>query len=154
MPNMNKTAKIARRIGKETGFPYLAETLAGELSPSDFSSLLTETFALRASRISAHALPGLYAQNAYIKPAGCDAAQYRRLEADMLDAAGERDVEGVIVSPAAVFGCCSAFGAVSQNKIITAGRGLEIVSDATNVRFFIKDFARSCMRRSAAKPRK
>jgi len=124
---------ISRRIEQALGVPALTDKLANELSPSDFNSLLTEIFSLRADNISPTEMLKLYAQNHYAKPAACNAAQYRRLEADMLCAAEANGIHSLILSPASLFGCCSAFGAVSQNKVISATRNLEILSDATNM---------------------
>jgi len=124
---------IVHRIENDLGMPSLASKLGNELSPSDFNSLLTEVFALRAEKAAPHEMLKLYSQNQYAKPAACNAAQYRRLEAEMLSASEERGVQSIILSPAALFGCCSVFGAVSQNKVISAARNLEILSDATNM---------------------
>jgi len=129
----NKPDRIVHRIETELGLPSLADKLANELSPSDFSSLLTEVFSMRANNVSPPQMLGMYTQNPYTKPAACNAAQYRRLEADMLCAAEQKGIQSIILSPAALFGCCSAFGAVSQNKIISSNRSLEILSDATNM---------------------
>jgi len=124
---------ISRRIEQELALPALTNKLTNELSPSDFNSLLTEIFSLRAENISPNEMLKLYTQNHYAKPAACNAAQYRRLEADMLCAAEDKGAQSIILSPASLFGCCSAFGTVSQNKIISATRNLEILSDATNM---------------------
>jgi len=128
-----KPKNISRRIEQELGIPALTEKISTKLSPSDFNSLFTEIFYLRAENISPNELLKLYAQNHYAKPAVCNAAQYRRLEADMLCAAEDKGIKSMILSPASLFGCCSTFGAVSQNKIISATRNLEILSDATNM---------------------
>ena len=129
----NKRKNILRRIEHKLSVPSLADKLANDLSASDLNSLLTEVFAKRAENISPVELLKLYSQNGYAKPAACDAVQYRRLEADMLAAAEKYGITSVILSPASLFGCCSAFGAVSQNKIISSTRNLEILSDATNM---------------------
>ena len=132
----NNRKNILHRIEKDLGIPSLAEKLTSELSSSDFNSLLTEIFALRAEKASSNEMLKLYAQNGYAKPASCNAVRYRRLELDMLLAAEEKGILSIILSPASLFGCCSAFGAVSQNKIISASRNLEILSDATNMLAF------------------
>jgi len=127
------SSKISRRIEQDLGLPTLTDKLINDLSASDFNSLLTEIFSSRAENISPNELLKLYAQNNYAKPAACNAAKYRRLEADMLCAAEDSGVKSIILSPASLFACCSAFGAVSQNKVISATRNLEILSDATNM---------------------
>ena len=129
----DRSKAISRRIEKRLGFPSLTEKLTDDISSSDLSSLLTEVFASRAEHTAPHELLKQYAQNQYAKPACCDAVQYRLLEADMLLAAQNAGVRSVILSPAALLGCCSVFGAVSQNKVISATRNLEMVSDATNM---------------------
>jgi hypothetical protein len=131
--DLKKPKNISRRIEQELNLPDLIKKLSNELSPSDFNSLLTEIFSLRADNISPNEMLKLYAQNQYAKPASVNAAQYRRLEADMLCAAEDKGIQSVILSPASLFGCCSAFGAVHQNKVISAIRNLEILSDATNM---------------------
>jgi len=128
-----KGKNIIQRIEKKLGDPFLSNKLTNELSSSDFNSLLTDVFASRAERTAPHEMLKRYTQTQYAKPAACNAAQYRRLEADMLTTAEERGAQTIILSPAALFGCCSVFGAVSQNKIISATRNLEILSDATNM---------------------
>ena len=124
---------ISRRIEQKLGLPSLVEKLSDELSPSDLNSLLTEVFAARVERNTPGDLVKSYAQNQYVKPAVCDAVHYRNLEANMLSFAEGKGIRSIIPSPAALLGCCSAFGAVSQNKIISATRNLEILSDATNM---------------------
>jgi hypothetical protein len=42
------------------------------------------------------------------------------------------EVEGVELSPIAPLGTCSAVGPVSQNRIVSAMRSAEVVSDSTN----------------------
>lgn len=128
-----KQKDIIQRIEKNLNLPSLTERLANELLPSDFNSLLTEAFSLRADNSAPNEMIKLFAQNQYAKPATWNGAQYRSLEAEMLLAAEERGAQSIILSPAALFGCCSVFGAVSQNKVISAARNLEIVSDATNM---------------------
>ena len=129
----NKRKSILQRIEQKLNMPYLSDKLTNELSSSDFNSLLTEVFAQRAESVSPNEMIKLYAQNGYAKPAACDAIQYRRLEVEMLLAAEEKGIQSIILSPASLFGCCSVFGAVSQNKVISAARNLEILSDATNM---------------------
>ena len=131
-----KQTNILHRIERDLGMPLLADKLSDELSSSDLNSLLTEVFALRAENAASSEMLKLYAQNQYVKPAACNAAQYRKLEADMLFSAEEKGVQSIILSPASLFGCCSVFGAVSQNKVISATRNLEILSDATNMLAF------------------
>lgn len=128
-----KEKDIIQRIEKRLDLPGLTDKLANKLSPSDFNSLLTEVFSVRADNSAPNEILKIYAQNQYAKPAICNAAQYRSLEAEMLLAAEEKGAQSILLSPAALFGCCSVFGAVSQNKVISATRNLEILSDATNM---------------------
>jgi len=124
---------ISKRIEKKLNAPSIIDALARNLSPSDLNSLLTEVFAQRSECITPSSLFKQYSQSTYAQPATHSAAQYRALEADMLALAERNGIKGVILSPAALFGCCSAFDAVSQNKIISATRNLEVLSDATNM---------------------
>ncbi len=129
----NRAQDIILRIEDKLGAPGLAEKLARGLSASDYNSLMMKAAALRSGAIRPPALLRQYGENRYAHPAACSAAAYRRLEADMLAFAEDCGAQSVLLSPAAAFGSCSVFGAVSQNKVISAARGLEIVSDATNM---------------------
>lgn len=131
---MTKPASpIARRIERDYALPDLVETLSAKLPASDLHSLLMEVFSRRAEALAPTQLLKQYAGNPYARPADWNAAKYRALECAMLDAAEERGARSVLLSPAAILGSCAAFGAVSQNKILSANRGLEILSDATNM---------------------
>ncbi|MCL1796035.1 MAG: hypothetical protein FWG37_03990 [Clostridia bacterium] len=131
--NTDKNKSIVRRIERDLNAPALSDRMADQLSPSDLNSLLTRVFAQRTEKTKPADMLKQYAQNGYAKPAACDAVQYRRLEADMLAAAEEKGARSILLSPASLLGCCSVFGAVSQNKIISAIRNLELLSDATNM---------------------
>lgn len=55
------------------------------------------------------------------------------MELDILKAAVNQGVSPLQLSPVAPFGCTSIVGTVDQNKVISALRGTEVVSDATNL---------------------
>ncbi len=130
---MKKQEAISKRIGRELELPSLLNKLTNETSPSDLSSLLTEIFACRTGNETPANLLKQYSINRYAKPADCNAAEHRKLEAEMLCAAEDYGIKSIILSPASLLGCCSVFGGVSQNKIISGTRNLEILSDATNM---------------------
>ncbi len=126
-------SNITDRIERELELPSLLEKLAHSLSASDFSALLIEACALRSGDIIPAELLKQYASNRYSAPAKWNAAKYRRLESKMLDFAESCGIECLLLSPLSTFGSCSAFGAVHQSKIISAVRGTEVLSDATNM---------------------
>ena len=56
---IDKQSDLLKRIEQNTGVPSLAEKLNGELSSSDFNSLLTAVFALRTENAAPNALSEL-----------------------------------------------------------------------------------------------
>jgi len=120
-------------LEEKLGLPGLFDALAHRLSASDLNTLLTQVFAERATRQTPQQLLRSYEANQYAQPSPIEPIAYRALELATLEAARERGSTCLILSPAAAFGCCSAFGCVDQKKVVSATRGLEVLSDATNM---------------------
>jgi hypothetical protein len=116
-----------------------AAALFETLSASEVWSLLLEVMDRRARQRSPAHLTQQWERDAFIRPAGVDQRTLNALDAHLLSAA--EAFEAIELSPLAPLGCCSVIGLASQNKIVSALRGTEVVADPTNV------FALECARR-------
>ncbi len=131
-PAMASHDDILRRIEREAGVPGLVEALAERLSPADLSSLLLEVVRRRAAGRAPRDLLVDYTDNRFCRPSGVDARTLAAWDRVALDALPS-DFEVMELSPLAPLGVCSAVATVSQNKILSTTRGVEVVSDGTNV---------------------
>lgn len=125
--------KIADSLLKKLGLPGLLEKLTTGISPSDLNSLLLDVYRKTASQITAVDLLRNYNSNRFVAPNNNDPIEFREFELRLLKIAKERGYIPIELSPLAPLGSCSAMATVDQNKIISAVRGTEVVSDATNV---------------------
>ena len=123
---------ILSRIEREAGVPGLVEALTDRLSPADLSSLLLEVFRRRAATRVPRDLLVDHTDNRFCRPSVVDArvlAEWDRVVFGALPS----DFEVMELSPLAPLGVCSAVATVSQNKVLSTTRGVEVVSDGTNV---------------------
>lgn len=120
------------RIFRKIGCEDLPDKLL-KLSGSDLNSLLLEIFRIQAGKSTAMAVAGNHSQNRFTQPSAIDPVKYHRLEAELLEYAGNHGLTPVLLSPVAPLGSCSAFGFVSQNNVISAARGVEVLADPTNM---------------------
>ena len=123
---------FAGKIGEKLGIPDLAEKL-GSLSGSELNTLLLEVMGQKAGELTPAKMRDAYAKSRFFAPSDVEPAAYHRLEAFLLETAEGMGMKGVLLSPAAPFGNCSVFGCVSQNKVISALRGAELLADPTNM---------------------
>ncbi|QHT59106.1 hypothetical protein GXP70_03430 [Paenibacillus lycopersici] len=123
---------LARVLGRLAA-PDLARLLSEELSGSELNTLLLEVFRGRTDASSAADLFKRYRENRFVHPAGADPVVLKQLELDILRIASRHGVEPVQLSPVAPLGTASIMATVDQNKVISALRGTEVVSDATNL---------------------
>jgi hypothetical protein len=124
--------------------PGTFETLAGELPASRLWSLLLEVVEARATVRRPAALMEQWERDRFVQPAGVDQRVQLAVDSHLLAAVPE--FEGIELSPVAPLGVCAAMGHASQNKVLSALRGTEVVSDPTNV------MALECARRLRADP--
>ena len=123
---------ILERILQQSGDGELLNKLAA-LSPSDLQTLLMEVFSSRAGRVTPPKLLKEYQGNRFVKPAAIDTIAYLQMELKTLTLAREMGIEPVLLSPAGLLYSCSAMAAVSQNKVLSAVRGTEVLADPTNM---------------------
>ncbi len=120
------------RVEKELGLLGLVQKLATDLAPTDLTSLLLEVYRQQAHRRSAAQVLAEYQQNRFVKPGRVNPRQLLRWETTLLDTLPE-EVEVLDLSPVTPLGTCSVVAGVDQNWAVATVRGMEVVSDATNV---------------------
>jgi hypothetical protein len=128
----NEHDAILRRIEREAGVPDLVSVLAERLSPADLASLMLEVYERRAAARAPRDLVADHAGNRFCRPSVVDAralAEWDRVAF----AALPRDFDVVELSPLAPLGACSVVASVSQHKVVSTARGVEVVSDGSNV---------------------
>lgn len=126
-------SQLLNRIISKLSKEKLIEQLALEIPGTEFNSLMLEIFRRRAESVAPTSLLKSFEDNRFVSPSGADAIETKKYELEWLEYAREKSFQPLILSPLTPLGSCAAFGAVSQNKIISALRGTEVVSDATNV---------------------
>ncbi len=119
--------KVLRKIGD----PQLVERLTS-LPPTELQSLLLELYRVSALGITAPDLLGAYASNRFVSPSELNPVLLHQAQVDLLELARDHRFETIQLSPLAPMGTCSVVGLADQNKVVSAGRGTEVVADATN----------------------
>jgi len=123
---------IIDRILTKLGDKGLIEKLL-TLPKSDLNSLLLKVFHKQAGYSTPADILKAFEINRFSTPSIIDPVAYHIYEAELLSLAKSLEVEPVLLSPAAPFGSCSAFGCVDQNNIVSSVRGVEILPDPTNM---------------------
>jgi hypothetical protein len=108
--------------------------LASGLPPSAVWSLLLDVTAARAARRTPADVLRQWERDGFTRPAPVDQRTLAALDATLLAAA--EAFAAVELSPLAPLGACSVVGLGSQNRIVSALRGTEVVADPTNVLAF------------------
>lgn len=111
--------------------PRAYAALARGLAPTRLWSLLMAVIEQRAAQRTAPQLMEQWDRDGFTTPAYVDQRALVELDGHLLAATSE--FEAIELSPVAPLGVCSAVGLASQNKILSALRGTEVVSDPTNV---------------------
>lgn len=128
----NLTADL-ERILRKLDQADLINLLVDRISSSDLNSLLLKVFSEKTKTSSPNDLLKRYKNNRFVHPADVDVLLLKRMELDVLDIASKHSFSPIQLSPVAPLGCASVLGTVDQNKAISALRGTEVVSDATNL---------------------
>jgi len=124
---------ISNLVAKKMGYSNLFNDLSEKLSASELNTLLLELFRTRAKKITAAELLRQFEKNRFAAPSEVDTINFKEFEIRCLRLAKSKGFTPVTLSPLAPFGTCSAVAFVDQNNVVTALRGTEVVSDATNV---------------------
>lgn len=105
--------------------------LSQGLPASEVWSLLLDVLARRAGQRAPADLLRQWERDGFTRPAYIDQRSLVALDGHLLAAA--EAFEALELSPLAPLGACSVVGLASQNKVVSALRGTEVVSDPTNV---------------------
>jgi len=124
---------ISNLVAKRAGYPRLLDDLSKNISASELNSLLLELFRIRAKKVTPAVLLRQFEKNRFAAPSKVDTISFNEFELRCLKLAKSKGFSPITLSPLAPFGTCSAVGFVDQNNVVTALRGTEVVSDATNV---------------------
>jgi hypothetical protein len=121
-----------RRAWIGAGLPDGAyDALARELPASRVWSVLLDVMEARAAARPTAALVEQWQRDRFVVPALVDQRTTMAVDRELLDAAAA--FEAIELSPVAPLGVCSGMGRASQNKVLSALRGTEVVADPTNV---------------------
>jgi hypothetical protein len=121
--------RILKRLDKSDLITLLTEQISG----SDLNTLLLRVFKEKTRKSSPNDLLKRYRENRFVHPSKVETLKLKQLELDILRVAVNQGVTPLQLSPVAPLGCASVVGTVDQNKVISALRGTEVVSDATNL---------------------
>jgi hypothetical protein len=118
---------------KKIHIPELIKVLTNNLSTSELNSLLLALFKQKSNGISPAMLFKSYHNNRFVKPSVLDPVKLMKFRINLLEAAQLKGFQPLEISPLAPLGCCSALAPVDQDRVVSAVRGVEVLSDATNV---------------------
>jgi hypothetical protein len=124
--------------------PNTYATLAERLPGYALWSLLLEVLGRRAAQRTPSELLQQWERDIFTAPSTIDQRTLHALDGHLLAAAAA--FEAIELSPLAPLGVCSVIGLGSQNRIVSALRGTEVVADPTNV------LALECARRMRRDP--
>ncbi len=124
--------------------PGTHEALSSGLPASRLWSLLLDVIDARAAARRPAALTEQWDRDRFVQLAGVDQRVQLAVDGHLLAAVPE--FEAIELSPVAPLGVCASMGHASQNKVLSALRGTEVVSDPTNV------MALECARRLRRDP--
>ncbi|HMG68313.1 MAG TPA: hypothetical protein VK588_11535 [Chitinophagaceae bacterium] len=124
---------LSKLLAEKTGWADLLNDLEEKISGSELNSLLLELFRKRAKKNSPQALLKQFEKNRFAQPSMVDTIELLELELRCLKLAKRKNFNLVTLSPLTSLGTSSVVGHVDQNNVVSALRGTEVVSDATNV---------------------
>jgi predicted acetyltransferase len=127
-----KKNSIIRKILSRTGNPGMLSDLETKMSMSEITTLLLEVFRTKTQRMKPAELLRQYEMNRFVKPSELSPVLVYRFSADLLEMAEKQGYSPLELSPVTVLGSCSVVAQVDQNKVLSALRGTEVVSDAAN----------------------
>lgn len=125
--------------------PAAIDALLRSMPASELWSLLLEVMHRRAGERSLSDLTSQWLRDGFTTLSPADQRTLNVIDGELLAAA--EAFEAVELSPLAPLGTCSVMAPASQNKIVSALRGTEVVADPTNV------LALECARRLRRDPR-
>lgn len=100
---------------------------------SELNSFLLTLLKDKAHKRTAAQVLNQFKKGRFVHPSDIDPIVLRETELHWLKMAKDAEFEPLELSPLTPIGTCSALGHVDQNNVVSAIRGTEVVSDATNV---------------------
>ncbi len=128
IPGMTRTIRPWVTAGLPAG---AYDAITDGLPASRLWSLLLEVAEARAAARRPADLMEQWDRDRFVQPAIVDQRSLVEVDRHLLAAASA--FESMELSPVAPLGVCSVMGLTSQNKVLSALRGTEVVSDPTNV---------------------
>lgn len=132
---------ITQRIGAEA-----LEQLSSGLSGTELQSLLLEVMQQRAHRRSPADVMAQYQRDGFVRPASADLRVSLTIDQHFLTVMPQFDA--IELAPVAPLGTCSAVALTTQQRVLSALRSCEVVSDPTNL------MALECATRLRAHPKR
>ena len=126
-------SNFIEKLEQKVGVDNLLERIQDGLTGSEFNSLLLALYKKRTADLTPAEVLHAFQQNRFVIPSNIDPVQNKQNEIRWLTQAAEHGFHAIQLSPLAPLGTSSVFGFIDQNRIVSATRGCEIVSDATNV---------------------
>jgi hypothetical protein len=111
--------------------PAGAREAIDALSPTDLQTLLMSVAQSRAARVRPAVVLRRWQEDRFVRPAEADPRALAAVEARMWQHLPE-EFDAVELSPVVPVGTCSAIAAVSQNRIVSTMRSVEVLSDTAN----------------------
>lgn len=118
--------RVLEAIGGQAAVAGLAN-----LSGSDFTILMLEVARQRAARETPASLLRRYRADRFVSPAGTGWPLFRAAE-DTLTEHLPAGTELLMLPPLVPLGCHSLLGPMSQDKVVTTMRAVEVAADPTN----------------------
>lgn len=123
--------EILARILHELKCEDLMQRLE-RLPNSDLNSLMMAVHSMQAGRATPAGLLRAQEDSRFARPSPIDPVLYHRLEADLLEIAREHGIAPKLLAPLAPIGSNAVYGFLDQKRVLSAGRGLEVMADPTN----------------------
>jgi hypothetical protein len=111
--------------------PAGAREAIDALAPSDLQSLLLSVAQSRAARVRPADVLRRWREDRFVRPATTDPRALAEVES-LLWTELPPEFTGVELSPVVPVGTCAAVAPVSQNRIVTTMRSVEVLSDSAN----------------------
>lgn len=124
---------IVKAVLDKLGNENLISELTSRLSQSELTTLLLGLSKEATARRTPNDLLRHYETNRFVKPSKLNPIDLKRIELAMLELAERGGFAPVELSPASPLGSCSVIAKVDQDKVISATRGVELLSDSTNM---------------------
>lgn len=130
---MTGTSEIDRKILQKLGNENLLSEILAKLSQSEISTLLLAINREITVNSKPNDLLEKYKSSRFVKPSKLNPLKVKQIEISMLEMAEKLGFLPILLSPVSPLGSCSVIAKVNQNNVVSGTRGLEVVSDSTNM---------------------